>query len=54
MAKPENDWWELGHYIVGMRGAIQATLGGDILGQSLISQARTAISILDASALLPR
>lgn len=51
VGESEYNWGKLGDDVVGMRGPVETALGGDILGQSLVSHARGAISILTALAL---
>lgn len=41
---------ELGNDIVGMRGAVEGTLGGDVFGKCLVAHAGAPVCILLASA----
>lgn len=46
MAVSELNRRELGNDIVGMRGAVEGTLGGDVFGKRLVAHAGAAVCIL--------
>ena len=46
MAVSPGAWWELGDHVVSMRGAVECTLAGDVLGQFFVADSRGAKGVL--------